>query len=89
MVRVAVVLSCMPNVRSELERLSQSRSGQVRMAERACIVLACLSGKRNDEIACEMGVRPNTVGQWLASVLPSTVCAHQQRQDRPRDQERL
>jgi len=33
------------------------------MAERARIVLACLAGKRNDEVASEMGLRPNTVGQ--------------------------
>ncbi len=34
------------------------------MAERARIVLGCLEGKRNDEIAREMDLRPNTVGQW-------------------------
>lgn len=34
------------------------------MAERARIVLACLRGKRNDEVASEIGVRPNTVGRW-------------------------
>jgi len=34
------------------------------MAERASIVLACLQGKRNDDIARDMGLRPNTVGQW-------------------------
>jgi transposase len=34
------------------------------MAARARIVLACLSGKRNDEVAAQMGLRPNTVGQW-------------------------
>lgn len=34
------------------------------MVERARIVLACLHGKRNDEIAKELGLRPNTVGQW-------------------------
>ena len=34
------------------------------MAERARIVLACLGGKRNDKVASEIGVRPNTVGQW-------------------------
>ena len=34
------------------------------MAERARIVLACLQGKRNDEIARDMDLRPNTVGQW-------------------------
>jgi transposase len=64
MARVAVVLSCAAEVMAELERLSRSRSGEVRMAERARIVLACLHGKRNDEVASEMGLRPNTVGQW-------------------------
>ncbi len=34
------------------------------MAERARIVLACLQGKRNDEVARDLGLRPNTVGQW-------------------------
>ncbi|MDR2155217.1 MAG: helix-turn-helix domain-containing protein, partial [Burkholderiaceae bacterium] len=64
MSRVAVTLSCTPDVMSELKRFSRSRSGEVRMAERARIVLACLGGKRNDEIAREMGLRPNTVGRW-------------------------
>lgn len=49
---------------AELERLSRSRSGEVRSAQRARIVLACLRGRRNDEIAREMGLRPNTVGMW-------------------------
>ena len=64
MARVAAALSCTAEVMAELERLSRSRSGEVRMAERARIVLACLSGKRNDKVASEIGVRPNTVGQW-------------------------
>ena len=64
MARVAVALSCTAEVMAELERLSRSRSGEVRMAERARIVLACLGGKRNDKVASEIGVRPNTVGQW-------------------------
>ena len=64
MARVAVALSCTPEVMAELERLSRSRSGEVRMAERARIVLACAQGRRNDEVAREMGLRPNTVGQW-------------------------
>lgn len=34
------------------------------MVECARIVLASLQGKRNDEIAGELDVRPNTVGQW-------------------------
>jgi transposase len=27
-------------------------------------VIACVQGRRNDDIAHEMGLRPNTVGQW-------------------------
>lgn len=64
MARVAVALFCTAEVMTELERLSRSRSGEVRMAERARIVLACLQGKRNAEVAHDIGVRPNTVGQW-------------------------
>ena len=64
MARVAVALSCTAEVMAELERLSRSRSGEVRTAKRARIVLACLRGRRNDEVASEIGVRPNTVGQW-------------------------
>jgi hypothetical protein len=32
--------------------------------QRTRIVLACLEGKRNDEVSRELGVRPNTVGLW-------------------------
>ena len=64
MARVAVALSCTADVVGELERLSRSRSGEVRLAERARIVLACLQGKRNDEVGREVGVRANTVGLW-------------------------
>ncbi|HEY8708071.1 MAG TPA: IS630 family transposase, partial [Burkholderiaceae bacterium] len=64
MARVAIALSCTADVMAELERLSRSRSGEVRIAERARIVMACLQGKRNDVVAREMGLRPNTVGQW-------------------------
>lgn len=64
MARVAVALSCPVEVMAELERMSRSRTGEVRMAQRAKIILACLRGGRNDEIARELGVRPNTVGQW-------------------------
>lgn len=64
MARVAVALSCTAEVMAELERMSRSRSGEVRIAERARIVLACLRGSRNDEVAREVGVRPNTVGVW-------------------------
>lgn len=62
--RVAVALSCTVEVKGELERMSRSRSGEVRLAERARIVLGCLRGLQNEEVAREVGVRPNTVGLW-------------------------
>jgi transposase len=62
--RVAVALSCSAEQRTELMNLARSRTGKARMVERAKIVLACLEGKRNDEVSRELGVRPNTVGLW-------------------------
>src|ERR1700751_5115522 len=44
--------------------LARSRTAEARLVERAKIILACLDGKRNDEVARELGVRPNTVGVW-------------------------
>jgi len=62
--RVAVALSCSAEQRTELMNLARSRTEEARMVERAKIVLACLEGKRNDEVSRELGVRPNTVGLW-------------------------
>jgi transposase len=62
--RVAVALSCSAEQRTELMNLARSRTGEARLVERAKIVLACLEGKRNDEVSRELGVRPNTVGLW-------------------------
>lgn len=64
MSRIAVALSCGPEVMNELIRMSKSRSEEARMVERARIVLGCLAGKRNDIVAAELGVRPGTVGTW-------------------------
>ena len=64
MARVAVRLSAPAEVWAELERLSRSRSGEVRLAGRARMILACLRGQRNEEIARALSVRPNTVGLW-------------------------
>src|SRR3984893_13333213 len=62
--RVAVALSCSAEQRTELMSLSRSRTEQARLVERAKIILACLDGKRNDEVSRELGGRPNTVGVW-------------------------
>lgn len=64
MPRVAVLVHCEPAVQRELERLSRSRSEEARLVERAQIILACLSGKRNDEVAAEFDTQPGTVGTW-------------------------
>ena len=64
MARVAVALSCSAEQRTELMNLARSRTAEARLVERAKIVLACLDGKRNDEVSGELGVRANTVGLW-------------------------
>lgn len=64
MPRVATPLHCEPDILRELERLSRSRTAEARIVERAQIVLACLSGKRNDEVADERGTLPGTVAVW-------------------------
>src|ERR1700730_1227557 len=48
--------------------LARSRTAEARLVERAKIILACLDGKRNDEVSHELGVRPNTVGLWRKRV---------------------
>lgn len=64
MSRVAAALICTPEVMSELIRLSKSRTDEARRVERARIVLGCLAGKRNDEVAAQWRVRAATVGAW-------------------------
>ena len=65
MPRRAPSLGCDDNVRAALEQMASSRSAEVRMAERARIVLGCLDGKPVSQIARELGIRPNTVIDWL------------------------
>jgi len=50
--------------RMHLERLSNSRTTQVRLAVRAQIVLHAAEGVLNGEIAKRVGVNPNTVSRW-------------------------
>jgi transposase len=64
MPRVAIPLTCEPKVLQDLERISRSRTEEIRLVERAKIILCCLSGKRNDEVAAEVGTQSMTVGIW-------------------------
>jgi transposase len=60
----AIQLHCEPDVLRELERLSRGQTDDARLAERARIILACLSGKRNKDVAAEYGTYPSAVGIW-------------------------
>jgi transposase len=62
--RRPTALSCGPEVRCELERLSRSRTEPKQRVDRARIVLGCLSGESQTKIAKRLGTRPNTVSKW-------------------------
>lgn len=50
---------------AELERLVRTRTTPQRVVERARIVLASVSGLKNEEICASVGVSPPTVTRWL------------------------
>jgi len=62
MSRAAAAIHCTAEDGKELERLSKSRSDEARMVERAKLVLGCIAGRRNDEMAAEFGIQVATVG---------------------------
>ena len=64
MSRKALSINCTEKERRELERLVNSRTDEIRKVERAKIVMGCLAGKRNDEVAAELNIRPGTVAIW-------------------------
>jgi transposase len=64
MARVAKEVTCTQEVRLELIKLSKSRTEQARLVERANIIMGCLAGERNDQIAARMKLLPNTVAVW-------------------------
>ena len=64
MSRVASAINCTAEDRKELERLSKSRTDEARLVERAKLVLRCLTGRRNDEVAAELGIQAATVSTW-------------------------
>jgi len=64
MSRHAPVLQCSNAVRNELIALSKSRTAEVRRVERARIILACLQGQENQQVAREVGTSIPTVSKW-------------------------
>ena len=75
MARVAATVTCSDQERKELERLGASRTEQARIVERARIVLGCLAGERNDQIASRMKVQSNTVAIWRKRFLEGGIKA--------------
>src|ERR1017187_4536317 len=64
MPRHAAPLECLSETRDELIAISRSRTSEVRMVERARIVLACLEGKEIQQVALEVGASVPTVSKW-------------------------
>jgi hypothetical protein len=64
MPRHAAPLECPVQSRADLLAISRSRTAEVRMVERARIVLACLEGKEIQQVALEVGASVPTVGKW-------------------------
>jgi len=60
----ARILTCDEEQRKAIGLLSASRTAEVRMVERAKMIMGCLEGKPLVLIARELGVRPNTVIEW-------------------------
>ena len=64
MPRHAPELECSQEVREQLVDLSQSRTGEARLVERARIVLGSLAGKTLQEVARELNISIPTVSKW-------------------------
>lgn len=64
MPRIAVKIVCTEEEQNFLKKLIRSHTSEKRSVERAEIILRCHAGQRTDEIAKELGTRPNTVAKW-------------------------
>lgn len=64
MSRTAPAIYCSADQLRELQKLSRSRTEEVRLVQRAKIILHAAEGLENKEIARRLGMRPNSVGTW-------------------------
>lgn len=82
--RVAPVIILSYEEKKQLEQLSRGKRTEVRIAERARIILLAADGCQNDEIAARLGVSKPTVGLWRTRYLAAgRVAAIQQDATRP------
>lgn len=61
-----VLITLTDQDRAELERMARARKAQVRMAQRAWLVLAAADGQPNAQIARALGLHVDTVRTWRA-----------------------
>ena len=64
MSRKAVLLECSEEDKRVLEKLSSGGKVEKRLHDRAKIILSCLKGKTNVEIAAEQKISRFTVAKW-------------------------
>jgi transposase-like protein len=64
MPRHAPVLEYSPEDKEALVAISKSRNEELRLVERAQIILASLEGKQIQEVARELGLSIPTVDKW-------------------------
>lgn len=64
MPRHATPLAWSDEVKAELVAMSRSRSEEVRMVERARVILRCLEGKEIQQVAKELDLAVPTVSKW-------------------------
>lgn len=64
MPRRAIHLNCSEKDLAELKRLSRSRIESKQLVDRVKIILDCLQGKTNKDIAKEYKTRPNRITKW-------------------------
>lgn len=64
MSRTAQPVTCSEDDSVRLKQLSTSRTAEARIVERARIVLGCIAGERNDQIAARLHVQAATVALW-------------------------
>src|ERR1019366_6752 len=86
MPRHAAPLNCSAEVRTELTAMSRSRREETRMVERARMVLACLEGKKIQQVAQETGASIPTVSKWRQRFAQSGIAGlrDQPRSGKPR-----
>ncbi|MBN4054965.1 IS630 family transposase, partial [Acidimicrobium ferrooxidans] len=62
--RIAPAIELSPDERRTLERLARGRRTEVRLVERARMILLAGDGMLNKDIAVELGTTAKRVGLW-------------------------